>query len=208
MMPRVTNWEQELNRRLFTRAELAAGYYVRFNLTGLLRGTPQERAQFYHFAITDGWMSRNEARAFEDMNPVDGLDEMLVSVNAANPADDFNKNKTKTEEEKPMNDRETRCYSGEVRAEQLGEQPTRIIGYGSVFNSRSEPLWGFREIIKPCAFDDVLGDDIRGLFNHDPNFILGRSSSGTLNVSVDDKGFATTYRPLTPRPSVIWCWPR
>ncbi|MBL5722551.1 phage portal protein [Escherichia coli O157:H7] len=89
MMPWVTNWEQELNRRLFTRAELAAGYYVRFNLTGLLRGTPQERAQFYHFAITDGWMSRNEARAFEDMNPVEGLDEMLVSVNAANPAGDF-----------------------------------------------------------------------------------------------------------------------
>lgn len=84
IMPWVMNWEQELNRRLFTRAELAAGYYVRFNLAGLLRGTPQERAQFYHFAITDGWMSRNEARAFEDMNPVDGLDQMLVSVNAAN----------------------------------------------------------------------------------------------------------------------------
>ncbi|HBT6933703.1 TPA: phage portal protein, partial [Klebsiella pneumoniae] len=61
--------------------------------------TPQERAQFYHFAITDGWMSRNEARAFEDMNPVDGLDEMLVSVNAANPADDFKA--PKTDEEKP-----------------------------------------------------------------------------------------------------------
>ncbi|MCS3605317.1 phage portal protein [Erwinia rhapontici] len=86
IMPWVMNWEQELNRRLFTRAELAAGYYVRFNLAGLLRGTPQERAQFYHFAITDGWMSRNEARAFEDMNPVNGLDQMLVSVNAANPA--------------------------------------------------------------------------------------------------------------------------
>jgi HK97 family phage portal protein len=89
MMPWVMNWEQELNRRLFTRAELAAGYYVRFNLAGLLRGTPQERAQFYHYAITDGWMSRNEARALEDMNPVDGLDEMLVSVNAANPVKDF-----------------------------------------------------------------------------------------------------------------------
>ncbi|WP_024530586.1 phage portal protein [Serratia fonticola] len=89
VMPWIVNWEQELNRRLFTAAERAAGYYIRFNLAGLLRGTPQERAQFYHFAITDGWMSRNEARAFEDMNPVDGLDEMLVSVNAANPAKDF-----------------------------------------------------------------------------------------------------------------------
>ena len=85
IMPWVVNWEQEMNRRLFTRAELAAGYYARFNLSGLLRGTPQERANFYHFAITDGWMSRNEARENEDMNAVDGLDEMLVSVNAAKP---------------------------------------------------------------------------------------------------------------------------
>ncbi|CDG20582.1 Capsid protease [Xenorhabdus poinarii G6] len=87
-----------------------------------------------------------------------------------------------------MSNREMRCYSGEVRAEQLENQPTRIVGYGSVFNSRSEPLWGFREIIKPGAFDEVLNDDIRGLFNHDPNFILGRSTSGTLTVSVDERG--------------------
>ena len=33
-----------------------------------------------------------------------------------------------------MNDRETRCYSGEVRAEQRTDEPTRILGYGSVFN--------------------------------------------------------------------------
>ncbi|WAT06483.1 phage portal protein [Rouxiella badensis] len=85
IMPWVVNWEQELNRRLFTQSERAAGYYVRFNLSGLLRGTPAERASFYHFAITDGWMSRNEARENEDMNAVDGLDEMLVSVNAATP---------------------------------------------------------------------------------------------------------------------------
>lgn len=97
IMPWVANWEQELNRRLFTRAERVAGYYVRFNLAGLMRGTPQERAQFYHFAITDGWMSRNEARVFEDMNPVDGLDEMLVSVNAANPTKFKLDDKTKEE---------------------------------------------------------------------------------------------------------------
>jgi hypothetical protein len=70
----------------------------------------------------------------------------------------------------------------------LSDQPTRIIGYGSVFNSRSEPLWGFREIIKPGSFDDVLTNDVRGLFNHDPNFILGRSTSGTLALSVDERG--------------------
>lgn len=97
MMPWVTNWEQELNRRLFTRAERAAGYYVRFNTAGLLRGTAKERAEFYHYAITDGWMSRNEARAFEDMNPKDGLDEMLVSVNASKPAKSTTRENTQDE---------------------------------------------------------------------------------------------------------------
>lgn len=82
MMPWIVNWEQELNRRVFTRAERAAGYYCKFNLAGLLRGTAKERAELYHYAITDGWMDRNEVRVLEDMNPRDGLDEMLVSVNA------------------------------------------------------------------------------------------------------------------------------
>ncbi len=82
VMPWVQNWEQEINRRLFTRAERAAGYYVKFNLGGLLRGTAKERAEFYHYAVTDGWMTRNEVRTFEDLNPIDGLDEMLISVNA------------------------------------------------------------------------------------------------------------------------------
>lgn len=85
LMPWIVNWEQELNRRVFTTAERKAGYFVKFNLAGIMRGTPTERAAFYHSAITDGWMSRNEARAYEDMNPVDGLDEFLVSVNAAQP---------------------------------------------------------------------------------------------------------------------------
>lgn len=86
VMPWVVNWEQELNRKIFTEAEREAGYFVKFNLAGIMRGTAGERATFYHAAITDGWMSRNEARQLEDMNPVDGLDEMLVSVNAAKQA--------------------------------------------------------------------------------------------------------------------------
>lgn len=82
IMPWVTNWEQELNRKVFTLAERRAGYYIKLNLGGLLRGTPAERAAFYHAAITDGWMDRNEVRALEDLNPRDGLSEMLISVNA------------------------------------------------------------------------------------------------------------------------------
>lgn len=87
-----------------------------------------------------------------------------------------------------MDNIEKRCYLGEIRAIQMENEPTKIIGYGSVFNSRSELMFGFREIIKPGAFDDVLGDDVRALFNHDPNFVLGRSKAGTLKLTVDEKG--------------------
>lgn len=85
-------------------------------------------------------------------------------------------------------DREVRSFLGEVRTEGPDGEPTKIIGYGAVFNSRSEPMWGFREVIAPGAFDDVLEDDVRGLFNHDPNYVLGRATANTLALSVDAHG--------------------
>jgi uncharacterized protein len=45
------------------------------------------------------------------------------------------------------------------------------------------------ERIMPTTFDRALReDDVRALFNHDPNFILGRLSAGTLKLSVDPVG--------------------
>ena len=63
-----------------------------------------------------------------------------------------------------------------------------VVGHAAVFNSLSEDLGGFREKIMPGAFDDVLDNDVRAYFNHDPNFILGRVSAGTLRLGVDEKG--------------------
>lgn len=80
MVPWVIKWEQELNRKLFTTAERNAGYYIKLNLNGLLRGTATQRSEFYTKAIRDGWMSRNEVRAMEEMNEVDGLSEFILSA--------------------------------------------------------------------------------------------------------------------------------
>lgn len=80
MTPWIVKWEQELNRKLFTQAERKAGYFVKFNLGGLLRGTAKERAEFYSKAIRDGWLSRADVRLLEDLNRADGLDEYLVSA--------------------------------------------------------------------------------------------------------------------------------
>lgn len=98
-----------------------------------------------------------------------------------------------------MTDIEKRTLLGqpcELRSSAENEGVPTIVGYAAVFNSRSELLFGsFVEEIAPGAFDAVLGDDVRGLFNHDPNFILARTRSGTLKLSVDSRGLAYTIIP-------------
>lgn len=86
-IPWVVKYEQEMNRKLFTEAERRAGYYVKFNLNGLLRGTAKERAEFYNIATRGGWMTRNEVRELEEMNRADGLDEFVLSADLQ-PKDD------------------------------------------------------------------------------------------------------------------------
>ncbi len=63
-----------------------------------------------------------------------------------------------------------------------------IAGYAAVFNADSEDLGGFIERIAPEAFDNVMGDDVRFLINHDPNLLLARTTSGTLRLSKDETG--------------------
>lgn len=92
-------------------------------------------------------------------------------------------------------ERETRFLTGqlEIRAAAETEKP-RVRGYAAKFNSESENLgsseYQFREVIEPGAFSDVLGDDVRALFNHDPNLVLARSKNGegTLAIGQDDVG--------------------
>src|SRR3990167_842668 len=72
-----------------------------------------------------------------------------------------------------------------------------ITGYAAVFNKETiigGGSWGFREVIEPGAFDDALSrpDDGRALFNHNPDILLGRTTSETLRLSVDKKGLRFT----------------
>lgn len=65
-----------------------------------------------------------------------------------------------------------------------------VVGYAARYNAETVILGLWRERIAPGAFESALhgDDDVRALFNHDPNKLLGRTSSGTLRLSDDDKG--------------------
>jgi HK97 family phage prohead protease len=84
----------------------------------------------------------------------------------------------------------------ELRAD--GQKPM-IRGYAAVFDKPSEPMgWdgGFTEIVKPGAFTKSLQEsDVRALWNHNPEQILGRTTSGTLRLSEDATGLAVEIDP-------------
>ena len=65
-----------------------------------------------------------------------------------------------------------------------------ISGYASVFNSKTNIGNFFEEVIAPGAFARSLSEngDIRALFNHDWNNVLGRTKSGTLRLEEDERG--------------------
>jgi uncharacterized protein len=82
----------------------------------------------------------------------------------------------------------------ELRASAEDEEAKKVFGYAAKFNTRSENLGNedrpLYETIAPGAFDEALLDDVRALFNHDPNAILARSKggSGSLRLGVDEVG--------------------
>lgn len=63
-----------------------------------------------------------------------------------------------------------------------------IEGYFAVFNTRYEMWEGAAETVLKGAFADTLGEDIRALINHNTDFVLGRTTAGTLELSEDETG--------------------
>ena len=93
---------------------------------------------------------------------------------------------------------ERRFFPVEVRADESGN----ITGHAAVFYREADPgtefelFPGLVERIMPNAFDRAVAeDDVRALFNHDSNQVLGRNRAGTLQLTVDDKGLRFDIDP-------------
>lgn len=87
LMPWMVRIEQAIERDCFTDLDRAAGLQAKLSAQALLRGNAKDRAAFYGAAIKDGWMTRNEARGLEDLNPLDGLDVPLMPLNMGDGSD-------------------------------------------------------------------------------------------------------------------------
>lgn len=81
--PWLVRIEQAINRTLFTENDKGR-FYVQFNIDGLMRGDYKSRMEGYAIARQNGWMSANDIRALENMNPIppeQGGDDYLCNGN-------------------------------------------------------------------------------------------------------------------------------
>jgi uncharacterized protein len=84
-------------------------------------------------------------------------------------------------------------FTLEIRAD--GEK-RQMVGHAAVFNDPIDLGYGIRERVAAGAFaDSIKRDDVRALFNHDPNFVLGRNRAGTLTLKEDEQGLAVIIDP-------------
>jgi HK97 family phage prohead protease len=90
---------------------------------------------------------------------------------------------------------EVRRFPMQLRLTGSDDEPT-LEGHIAVFNQLSDDLGGFREKIAPGAFKESIAvHDIRALWNHDHDLVLGRNKADTLELKEDDVGLAFKNRP-------------
>ncbi|MBR1697799.1 MAG: phage portal protein, partial [Anaerovibrio sp.] len=78
--PWIVRWEQSLRQALLLPAEKEKIFF-RFNVDGLLRGNYQGRMNGYAIGIQNGFMSPNDVRSLEGMDPIPDGDKYLVNGN-------------------------------------------------------------------------------------------------------------------------------
>jgi HK97 family phage prohead protease len=121
--------------------------------------------------------------------------------------DDEDDEDDEDEEEKPTRSAErhtSRSAVVEWRESGAGSNYRTLTGYASVFDTPSDDLGGFVEVIAPGAFRQALEDgaDVRLLYNHDPDSVMARTTNGTLELSEDERGLKIWARVDMEDPDV------
>jgi len=82
LRPWLVRWEQRIQQTLFV-GEDRKRYYAEHLVDGLLRGDTKSRYESYSIGRQNGWLSANDIRSLENMNPIDGGDIYLIPLNMA-----------------------------------------------------------------------------------------------------------------------------
>lgn len=104
-------------------------------------------------------------------------------------------------------EQERRVITVPIEARASEDNTRTLTGYAALYNTEARIAGIFREVIEPGAFRAALDrqDDVRALFNHDPNHVLGRTKSGTLTLTEDDRGLKYTITlPDTQAGRDLW----
>jgi HK97 family phage portal protein len=159
LLPRCQRWVGELNRKLLTETERRAGLFFEFNLDTLLRGDFETRSAGLASAIGTGQMTPNEARALENMNPVNGGDTTYVPLNwratdEPSPTPSSITERTLADGTKEVR---TEFAMGETRLEQLGDAKIRAMFFEGratvrdlepISQRSAESRWRLRDIFE------------------------------------------------------------
>ena len=78
MTPWAERWEASIEADLLLDSD---DIEIEFDFANLMRGDAASRSSYYQSGIQNGWLTRNEARVAENLNPLDGLDEPLRPLN-------------------------------------------------------------------------------------------------------------------------------
>jgi len=90
--------------------------------------------------------------------------------------------------------REKRTFGFNIEGKEKEER--KMTGHAAVFGEATEICGCFREQIEPGAFKkSIKDDDVRALFNHNPDYVLGRNTAGTLRMKEDEQGLRVEIDP-------------
>ncbi len=83
-----------------------------------------------------------------------------------------------------------------LQGELFEKEKRKMIGHAAVFGQVTEIGGWFREQVEPGAFkSSIKKDDVGALFNHNPDYVLGRNIAGTLTMSEDETGLKVSIDP-------------
>jgi hypothetical protein len=84
MTPWAERWEASIESDLMLEGDRLE---VEFDFANLMRGDAASRSAYYQSGIQNGWLTRNEARIAENLNPLQGLDQPLRPLNMVEEED-------------------------------------------------------------------------------------------------------------------------